>query len=255
MFFFFFSSRRRHTRCLSDWSSDVCSSDLAIDPGSLGVYGFRNRRDWSYDGLAVVNSRSFASNTIWDHLSGHDKRVVIVGVPPSYPPRKVNGASVGCFLTPDTQRPYTHPASLSDEIATVVGDYPVDVQGFRTHDKSWLEAQIEAMTRKHFALLRHLVQSREWDYFHAVEIGLDRMQHGFWQFHDPEHVAFEGAGNPYEDVIRDYYRLLDEEVGELLECLTEDTIVLVVSDHGAQRLDGGLCVNERLIQQRLPALH
>src|SRR5258705_3692354 len=28
---FFFSSRRRHTRCLSDWSSDVCSSDL--DPG------------------------------------------------------------------------------------------------------------------------------------------------------------------------------------------------------------------------------
>src|SRR5205814_4434209 len=28
-FFFFFSSRRRHTRCLSDWSSDVCSSDLS----------------------------------------------------------------------------------------------------------------------------------------------------------------------------------------------------------------------------------
>src|SRR5205814_5569420 len=25
---FFFSGRRRHTRCLSDWSSDVCSSDL-----------------------------------------------------------------------------------------------------------------------------------------------------------------------------------------------------------------------------------
>src|SRR6476659_3689907 len=30
-FFFFFSSRRRHTRCLSDWSSDVCSSDLMFD--------------------------------------------------------------------------------------------------------------------------------------------------------------------------------------------------------------------------------
>src|SRR6266496_5166170 len=28
MFFFFFSSRRRHTRPLRDWSSDVCSSDL-----------------------------------------------------------------------------------------------------------------------------------------------------------------------------------------------------------------------------------
>src|ERR1035438_10261689 len=32
--FFFFSSRRRHTRCLSDWSSDVCSSDLALDIAS-----------------------------------------------------------------------------------------------------------------------------------------------------------------------------------------------------------------------------
>src|SRR5437899_9108390 len=31
--FFFFSSRRRHTRCLSDWSSDVCSSDLGRRDG------------------------------------------------------------------------------------------------------------------------------------------------------------------------------------------------------------------------------
>src|SRR5262245_36016539 len=31
--FFFFSSRRRHTRCLSDWSSDVCSSDLDVASG------------------------------------------------------------------------------------------------------------------------------------------------------------------------------------------------------------------------------
>src|SRR5205814_4241739 len=35
VFFFFFSSRRRHTRCLSDWSSDVCSSDLTLTPSSL----------------------------------------------------------------------------------------------------------------------------------------------------------------------------------------------------------------------------
>src|SRR5262245_63712713 len=33
---FFFSSRRRHTRCLSDWSSDVCSSDLP-PPGGPGA--------------------------------------------------------------------------------------------------------------------------------------------------------------------------------------------------------------------------
>src|SRR5215831_19899571 len=45
LYVFFFSSRRRHTRCLSDWSSDVCSSDLTptdaaaarTDPGNRGV--------------------------------------------------------------------------------------------------------------------------------------------------------------------------------------------------------------------------
>src|SRR5258705_1458674 len=39
---FCFSSRRRHTRCLSDWSSDVCSSDLVSDPG-----GFPHRKSAS----------------------------------------------------------------------------------------------------------------------------------------------------------------------------------------------------------------
>src|SRR6266852_8814042 len=44
MFFFFFSSRRRHTRCYRDWSSDVCSSDLIVRVEVLGgrfLYGIR----------------------------------------------------------------------------------------------------------------------------------------------------------------------------------------------------------------------
>src|SRR5262249_57942169 len=32
---FFFSSRRRHTRLVSDWSSDVCSSDLVLAPALI----------------------------------------------------------------------------------------------------------------------------------------------------------------------------------------------------------------------------
>src|SRR2546429_1387105 len=45
-FFFFFSSRRRHTRCSRDWSSDVCSSDLlagmygiGVDPNDGSIWG------------------------------------------------------------------------------------------------------------------------------------------------------------------------------------------------------------------------
>src|SRR5215213_7981141 len=41
MFFFFFSSRRRHTRLVSDWSSDVCSSDLEHPRDSFCTYFVR----------------------------------------------------------------------------------------------------------------------------------------------------------------------------------------------------------------------
>src|SRR5690606_40016512 len=41
--FFFFSSRRRHTRFSRDWSSDVCSSDLARQP--TGVRSLNIRRE------------------------------------------------------------------------------------------------------------------------------------------------------------------------------------------------------------------
>src|SRR5215213_3220792 len=53
--FFFFSSRRRHTRLVSDWSSDVCSSDLsAARPSRAGSRGSRWRRaETGRPGLAL----------------------------------------------------------------------------------------------------------------------------------------------------------------------------------------------------------
>ena len=110
------------------------------------------------------------------------------------------------------------------------------------------------MTRAHFKVVRHLLRNHEWDYFQCVEIGLDRIQHGFWKFHDPLHVLHE-KNSPYAETIRDYYRLLDEELGSVLELLTDDTNVLIASDHGAQRLDGGFCVNEWLVREGLLVLN
>lgn len=225
------------------------------DPGSLGVYGFRNRSDHSYDGLSIVNSKSIQDLTIWDQVAREGKKANIIGVPPSFPPRKVNGVCVGCFLTPDTDSDnYTHPASVKNEIAGLTGSYPVDVKGFRTERKDWLKNEIYQTSRKQFAVVRHLMQNTEWDYFQFVQICLDRLQHGFWKYHDSQHVLHE-AGNPYQDVIRDYYLYLDDELGRLFDLLTDDTAVLVLSDHGAQRLDGGFCVNEWLIKEGLLVLN
>src|ERR1700747_1579582 len=65
----------------------MCMS-TSQDPGSLGVYGFRNRVDHSYDGLGIVSSRSIGELAIWDQVAREGKRSAIIGVPPGYPPRR-----------------------------------------------------------------------------------------------------------------------------------------------------------------------
>jgi predicted AlkP superfamily phosphohydrolase/phosphomutase len=231
----------------------MCMS-TSQDPGSLGVYGFRNRTNYTYAGLGITNSASIKEPAMWDYLGQQGKRSIVVGVPPGYPPRKLNGISVGCFLTPDPVKDdFTHPAEIKSEINALVGDYPVDVPGFRTDDKPWLKGQIFDMSRKHWQVVRWLLKEKDWDYFHYVDIGLDRVHHGFWDSYDKQHIHYK-AGNPFEDVIPAYYRRLDEQIGGALELLDENTIVLVVSDHGAQRLDGGFAVNEWLMREGLLVL-
>jgi predicted AlkP superfamily phosphohydrolase/phosphomutase len=232
----------------------MCMS-TSQDPGSLGIYGLRNRSDHSYDKLEFVTSDAIKALAIWDHLAGAGKKAIIVGVPPNYPPRRVNGISIGCLLTPDpVKSDFTYPPALKARITELVGEYPVDVKPFRTDKKERLKEEIFNMSRKQWQVVRWLLGQQEWDYFHFVDMGLDRMHHGFWNYFDPKHVQFE-AGNPYRDAIPEYYRWLDEQIGSVLELLDNDTLVLIVSDHGAQRLDGGFAINEWLIRQGLLVLN
>ena len=224
------------------------------DPGSLGIYGFRNRTNYSYSGLGFTNSASIKELAIWDQFAREGRKSILVGVPPNFPPRRINGISVGCFLTPDPAKDdFTYPREIKPKILELVGDYPVDVKGFRTPNKDWLKQEVFEMSRKQWQVVRWLLTEQEWDYFQFVDIGLDRIHHGFWQYFDRTHVQYE-PGNPYEDVIPEYYRWLDEQIGSVLELLDDDTTLLVVSDHGAQRLDGGFAVNEWLVNEGLLVL-
>src|SRR2546422_3750460 len=60
IYLFFFSSRRRHTRCSRDWSSDVCSSDLSSFHGRVLLRLRGDDSSWPYllDCGALFSSRS-----------------------------------------------------------------------------------------------------------------------------------------------------------------------------------------------------
>ncbi|MCH8066194.1 MAG: alkaline phosphatase family protein, partial [Chloroflexi bacterium] len=105
------------------------------------------------------------------------------------------------------------------------------------------------MTNRRFAVVKMLLRTKPWDLFWMVEMGHDRIHHGFWQYMDPTHHRHV-PGNEFENAIRDYYIHTDKLIGEVLDLLDLDTTaVLMVSDHGAKCMTGGFCFNQWLMRE------
>lgn len=217
------------------------------DPGEIGVYGFRNRKDYSYNAMTIANAHAVKVPTLWDLLGKARKKSVVLGVPLTYPAKPFQGWMVSGFLTPNRNTQWTFPRRLTREIEQVASDYMIDIPNFRTDQRAELEQQLLNMTSERFKLARHLLETKDWDFFTMVEMGSDRLHHAFWRFWDETHRKYE-PNAPFSETMRHYYRVLDAELGKTLACIDEDTTVMVVSDHGAKRMDGGICVNEWLRQ-------
>jgi predicted AlkP superfamily phosphohydrolase/phosphomutase len=228
------------------WSCMASSKD----PGQLGIYGFRNRKDHSYDGLEIATSLQVKEPRIWDILSDRGRPSIILGVPQTYPiTRPLTGAMVSCWLTPDITCDYTSPKDLKHRIQDWIGEYIFDVKQFRSDDKDLILRQIYEMTEKRFELSKRLIREYPWSLFWMVEMGVDRIHHAFWSCMDPRHHRYTPA-NKHENAIRDYYIYLDNKMGELLALMDlNKTAVWVVSDHGAQCMEGGICFNDWLIKE------
>lgn len=219
------------------------------DPGMMGVYGFRNRKTHVYEDTFTVNSTYVNAKTVWNVLSRNRLRSIVMGVPLTYPPKPLNGMLVSCFLTPDKSATFTYPPELKDSLDTMAGgEYIIDVKDFRNERKQETLDQIKLMTERRFQAYRSLVTREDWDFAMMVEMGPDRLHHAFWRYFDPEHRLYE-AGNPFEDVVHQYYLSVDREIGRTLEVLPDDASVLVISDHGAKRMHGAVCINEFLIRE------
>src|SRR6266498_4626646 len=98
MFFFFFSSRRRHTRCGRDWSSDVCSSDLPAGGAGRGVLAAQARWLEEEQPAYLVTALGRPGSPAWRALaleieryrraSGITSRVSTLGAAPPAQDRK-----------------------------------------------------------------------------------------------------------------------------------------------------------------------
>ncbi len=218
------------------------------DPGELGIYGFRNRADRTYGKMAIADGRAVKFPRLWDILGEAGWKVAVLSVPGTSPPYAVNGSLVSCFLTPNTEAPYTHPPELAEQITAWMPDFLLDVPHFRSDEKDRILKNIYSLCDQRFTLAEKLLAQDSPDFLMLVDMGVDRIHHSFWKPMDPRHPQYE-PGSPYANAIHDYYCHVDRRVGELLAQCSDETAVLVVSDHGARPLMGGICINEWLIKE------
>jgi predicted AlkP superfamily phosphohydrolase/phosphomutase len=219
-------------------------------PGQLAIYGMRNRKDTTYEGLSIATSLAVKEPQVWDELGKRGMKSLLIGVPPGYPPKPVEGWRVSCFLTPPSAETYTHPAELATEIKEELGgeEYIFDIANYREKGKAFVLDQVFKMTERRFRVASKLAKTKPWDYFMMVEMAADRLHHVFWDDFDPLHPKYR-PGNPFESAFQDYYRFLDGKVGLLLETLPDDAVVILMSDHGARRMVGGVCFNDWLARE------
>ena len=218
------------------------------DPGELGIYGFRNRVDRSYEKMAIADGRAVRVPRLWDILGEAGWKVAVLSVPGTSPPPAVNGSLVSCFLTPSTDVPYTHPPELANQIAQWVEDFMLDVPHFRSEEKARILNNIYTLCNQRFTLAERLLEQESPDFLMLVDMGVDRIHHSFWKPMDASHPQHQ-PNSPYANAIYDYYCHVDRRLGELLAHCNDETAVLVVSDHGARPLMGGICLNEWLIAE------
>ncbi len=87
--------------------------------------------------------------------------------------------------------------------------------------------------------------------------GTDRIQHMFWRYIDPHHPAYDGQSeHQHRNAIEEHYGRADELVGRTMQaCADDDTVLMVISDHGFNSFRRGVDLNYWLEQNGYLTLH
>lgn len=225
------------------------------NPGHFGYWDFTYRDDYSYGQSELVNSRvrDERVDTIYEILSGYNKKVAIINVPVTYPPPEIPGGySISSFMIPNLNKQFTYPVSLKKEIEKIIGQYIIDAStsdmNFRQMNKEVVLKRIYDMDKQRFELTKYFIKEKECDFVFTVIMGTDRMPHLFYRYFDKNHRRYTPHPK-YESALKNHYKFCDESIGEILNLVDEDTAMIVTSDHSVQRLDGRINLNEWLIKE------
>jgi predicted AlkP superfamily phosphohydrolase/phosphomutase len=214
------------------WSSFMTGKN----PGKHGLFDFVEPLPTGR-GFRFTNASSRHAESLWAYLSRLGRRVGVMNVPMTYPPERVNGYLISGLDTPDEHSRYTYPESLKQELRRESIEYRVDIRhmgNMRTlgRRRRRFRELLEIETIRTRAL-KHLLRRQPSDFTMLVYSATDQVQHHFWHDSDPAHPKHDPEGGAlFRDAIRDTYIHLDNLIASILEETGDDTIVMIMSDHG-----------------------
>ncbi|HEX5416988.1 MAG TPA: alkaline phosphatase family protein [Chloroflexota bacterium] len=214
----------RQSQSVYPWVSSVAWSSISTgsNPAKHNIFGFIDRDPTTYKTF-IPTSRHRRCPTIWDVLSSAGKQVFVMNVPVTYPPQPTNGILISDFLCPTVDKaPF--PSSLVPTLKKI--DYRIDVDPWIAYESlEKMMTEIEVVLERRIQAINHFLDQTRWDYFMAVIMETDRLHHFFWSWMEQGHPT-------YAPFFHRIYARIDEAIGELSNRLDDDTVLMILSDHG-----------------------
>jgi len=223
------------------WVSSVAWSTMmtGVNPGKHNIFGFIDRDPATYKQF-IPTSRQMKAKTLWEVLSEAGKRVIVVNVPVTYPPRPVNGILVGGFLSPSLEKA-VYPPSYLPTLQSL--GYIVDADPWKARESKDLALdEVNKALDARIRTLFHLLEEEEWDYLHVHVMETDRLHHFLWQ-------QMEENDPTYAPAFYDFYRRIDDMLGRLAAKLDDRTTLLWMADHGFCSIKKEVYVNRWLMDR------
>lgn len=200
------------------------------NPGEHGVYGFTDVIEGTYT-LSFSNFLSFKEPAFWQNNGGS---YVILNVPSTYPAQELNGAHVSGFVSPNLEKA-VYPQSLLEKLNEI--GYKIDVDAEKGHkSERLLFKELQEAMEARIKAYRYLWEEYNWNTFTMVFTGTDRLEHFLWD-------AYEDSSHESHEEFLRFFERIDEVIGEIDDRLNEDDSLIMLSDHGMERVKANVNLN------------
>ncbi|MCK4997918.1 MAG: alkaline phosphatase family protein [Anaerohalosphaera sp.] len=214
------------------WSSIITGAN----PAEHGIFGFIDLHPNSYK-MRFPNFNDLRAATFWENCEGPS---VIVNVPSTYPVRSMNGVHVSGFVSIDYEKS-VYPESL---VSTLKGlEYRLDVDSMLAHKS--MDVFLDDLDRTvdaRISSIQTFWDQCKWQNFMFVFTGTDRLMHFLWD-------AYDDKGHKYHRKFLEYFSKIDAAIGRIIDLSENSDSVILLSDHGFEKLDHDVFVSKILAEE------